>query len=123
VLVKTIDGSTLSWHKSGPHEPWTTTCSLPSQLAFLRGDFTKLRSQSETLVKQQIQLFELREYAERRGWSIWKQYVDRGISGSTDSRPALNEMMADAQRRRIDCILVWKIDRFGRLILSPLWPP
>jgi DNA invertase Pin-like site-specific DNA recombinase len=75
-----------------------------------------LYARVSTLTAQdpEMQLFELREYAERRGWSIWKEYVDRGISGSTDSRPALNEMMADAQRRRIDCILVWKIDRFGR---------
>jgi len=35
-------------------------------------------------------------------------------SGSKDSRPALNQLMADANRRRFDAVLVWKLDRFGR---------
>lgn len=62
----------------------------------------------------EMQLRELREYAERRGFEVVEEYVDRGISGSKDSRPALNRMMADACSRRLDTILVWKLDRFGR---------
>jgi DNA invertase Pin-like site-specific DNA recombinase len=61
-----------------------------------------------------MQLRELREYCERRGWKIAEEYVDTGISGSKDSRPALNRLMADAHRRKFDAVLVWKIDRFGR---------
>jgi len=62
----------------------------------------------------EMQLVELREYAGRRGWQIVEEYMDQGISGSKESRPALNRLMADACRRRFDAILVWKIDRFGR---------
>ena len=62
----------------------------------------------------QMQLRELREYAERRGWTIVEEYIDAGISGAKDSRPALNRLMADAHRRRFDAVLVWKLDRFGR---------
>ena len=62
----------------------------------------------------EMQLRELREYAERRSFQIIEEYVDRGVSGSKDSRPALNRMMADACGRRFDTILVWKLDRFGR---------
>jgi DNA invertase Pin-like site-specific DNA recombinase len=62
----------------------------------------------------EMQLAELREYADRRGWQTVQEYVDHGVSGSQESRPALNRMMADASRRRFDAILVWKIDRFGR---------
>src|ERR1035438_5420852 len=62
----------------------------------------------------EMQLSELREYAARRGWTITEEYVDLGVSGSKESRPALNRLMADAQRRKLDAILVWKIDRFGR---------
>jgi DNA invertase Pin-like site-specific DNA recombinase len=62
----------------------------------------------------EMQLAELREYAERRGWQITEEYSDQGVSGSKESRPALNRLMADACRRRFDSILVWKIDRFGR---------
>jgi len=61
-----------------------------------------------------MQLSELREYATRRGLSIHEEYVDQGVSGSKESRPALNRLMADAQRCRFDAVLVWKIDRFGR---------
>jgi DNA invertase Pin-like site-specific DNA recombinase len=62
----------------------------------------------------EMQLAELREYAARRGWQIVEEFTDQGVSGSKESRPALNRLMADACRRRFDAILVWKIDRFGR---------
>ena len=61
-----------------------------------------------------MQLSELREYAIRRGLSIHEEYVDQGVSGSKESRPALNRLMSEAQRCRFDAVLVWKIDRFGR---------
>ncbi len=62
----------------------------------------------------EMQLAELREYADRRGWEIIGEYTDQGVSGSKESRPELNRLMADAHRRRFDAVLVWKIDRFGR---------
>ena len=62
----------------------------------------------------EMQLSELREYASRRGWAITNEYVDRGVSGAKESRPALNRLMADAHRRRFDAVLVWKLDRFAR---------
>jgi len=40
--------------------------------------------------------------------------VDEGISGTKDSRPALNELMNDAKKRRFDMVLVWRFDRFAR---------
>jgi DNA invertase Pin-like site-specific DNA recombinase len=61
-----------------------------------------------------MQLSELREYASRRGWTIISEYVDHGVSGSKESRPQLNQLMADAHRRKFDAVLVWKIDRWGR---------
>jgi len=62
----------------------------------------------------EMQLRELREYAAHRGWKITETYTDTGVSGSKDSRPALNRLMADACQRRFDAVLVWKLDRFGR---------
>lgn len=61
-----------------------------------------------------LQLSELREYCQRRGWAISSEYVDAGVSGSKDSRPELNRLMADAKQRQFDAVLVWKLDRFGR---------
>lgn len=62
----------------------------------------------------EMQLAELREYATRRDLRIIQEYVDRGVSGARESRPALDRLMADARRRRFDALLVWKIDRLGR---------
>ncbi len=62
----------------------------------------------------EMQLRELREYACRRGLTIANEYVDHGVSGSKESRPQLNQLMADAHQRKFDAVLVWKIDRFGR---------
>ena len=62
----------------------------------------------------EMQLAELREYSARRGWEIFREYVDQGVSGSKESRPELNRLMADAHHRHFDIVLCWKVDRFGR---------
>jgi DNA invertase Pin-like site-specific DNA recombinase len=64
----------------------------------------------------EMQLRELREHCERRGWRIAGEYVDEGISGSKFSRPALDRLMADAHKRRLDVVAVWKFDRFARSV-------
>jgi DNA invertase Pin-like site-specific DNA recombinase len=61
-----------------------------------------------------LQTTELREYCDRRSWQVVGEYVDVGISGSTDRRPELDRLLVDARRRRVDIILVWKLDRFSR---------
>jgi DNA invertase Pin-like site-specific DNA recombinase len=60
------------------------------------------------------QLLELREYCARRGWQIAGEFVDQGISGSKDSRPALNRLMAGAKLRQFDAVVVYRYDRFAR---------
>jgi len=62
----------------------------------------------------EMQLRELREYAARRDWEITDEYTDHGVSGSRESRPELNRLIADAHQRKFDAVLVWKVDRFGR---------
>ena len=64
-----------------------------------------------------MQLRELREYIARRDWKSGGEYVDTGFSGAKASRPALDKLMADAAKRKFDCIAVYKIDRFGRSVL------
>lgn len=61
-----------------------------------------------------MQLDELRSYCERRGWTIYCEYSDEGISGSKENRPALLRLMADAKRRKFDAVLVYRYDRFAR---------
>ncbi len=59
------------------------------------------------------QLAELRRYVGARGWTS-AEYVDRGVSGAKDRRPALDELLRDARRRRFDVLVVWRLDRLGR---------
>jgi DNA invertase Pin-like site-specific DNA recombinase len=59
------------------------------------------------------QLLELRRYAEARGWQT-KEFVDEGVSGAKESRPALDQLLKDARRRRFDLLVVWRLDRLGR---------
>jgi len=62
----------------------------------------------------ETQLLALREYTQARGFEVFQEYVDAGVSGSKESRPALDRLMKDAQRRRFDAVLVSKFDRFAR---------
>jgi len=55
------------------------------------------------------QLHELRRYVAARGWSATK-YVDAGVSGSKDRRPALDQLVAGAKRRRFDTLVVWRLE-------------
>jgi DNA invertase Pin-like site-specific DNA recombinase len=59
------------------------------------------------------QLAELRKYVETRGWTA-QEYLDEGVSGAKDRRPALDAMVKDARRRRFDVIVCWRLDRLGR---------
>ena len=59
------------------------------------------------------QLQELRRYVGARGWTS-VEYVDRGVSGAKDRRPALDQLLADARRRRFDVLICWRLDRLGR---------
>ena len=60
------------------------------------------------------QELDLRAYAKARGWKVYSEYCDSGISGTKDSRPALNDLMNNARKRRFDVVLVWRFDRFAR---------
>src|SRR5947208_10577674 len=59
------------------------------------------------------QLQELRRYVEARGWTA-VEYVDRGVSGAKDRRHALDQLLADAKRRKFDVVVCWRLDRLGR---------
>jgi DNA invertase Pin-like site-specific DNA recombinase len=61
-----------------------------------------------------MQLSDLRRYCEQRGFQIFKEYSDQGISGTKDKRPGLDELMADARKRKFDAVLCWRFDRFAR---------
>jgi len=60
------------------------------------------------------QLLPLREYATRNGLEIFKEYSDKGVSGSRDSRPQLDLMLDEMRAGNFGMILIYKLDRLGR---------
>ena len=64
--------------------------------------------------KPDLQYDGLRAYAARASLEIVRDYCDVGVSGQREGRPRLNALMAAARNREIDCVLVWKFDRFAR---------
>ncbi|MGE3376600.1 MAG: recombinase family protein [Vicinamibacteria bacterium] len=64
----------------------------------------------------QMQLDALREYAAHRGLQVVAEFVDHGVSGARDHRPALDRLMAAARQRQLDVVLVYRFDRFARSV-------
>src|ERR1039457_3060205 len=62
----------------------------------------------------EVQLGELREFCQRRGFAIAQEYIDKGISGSREKRPALDKLLTDCRKRLVDAVVVYRYDRFAR---------
>lgn len=74
--------------------------------------YTRVSTQDQSTKAQEN---ELREYASHRGWIVTQHYSDT-ISGAKESRPGLDQLMADCRKRKVDLVLVWKFDRFARSV-------
>lgn len=61
----------------------------------------------------EMQLAELRGYAQRQGWEV-VEYVEKASGKAGSKRPVLDKLLDDARMKRFDALLVWKLDRFGR---------
>lgn len=59
------------------------------------------------------QLLQLRDYAQKAGITIYKEYADNE-SGDSDKRKGFTDMLADAAKRKFDVLLFWSLDRFSR---------
>jgi DNA invertase Pin-like site-specific DNA recombinase len=62
----------------------------------------------------EIQEHDLVDYIARRNWDLCKVYTDKGVSGATERRPALDTLLEDCRRGKVDVVVVWKFDRFAR---------
>jgi site-specific DNA recombinase len=78
---------------------------------------TEMQVDRQSLSTQDAQL---REYAERHGWAVVKIFTDAGLSAKNTKRPALQEMLQWAKERKVDVILVSKIDRISRNLMDLL---
>jgi len=64
--------------------------------------------------KVDMQLRELRNFIKRSDWKVYREFIDQGYTGTNTKRPAFIEMMSEAQKRKFDILLVWKLDRLSR---------
>lgn len=76
--------------------------------------YCRVSSEDQKKKNVEMRLSDLRKYCEQRDFRIYKEYSDEGVLGTKDKRPALDELMVDAQKRRFDIVLVWRFDRFAR---------
>jgi DNA invertase Pin-like site-specific DNA recombinase len=60
------------------------------------------------------QLFDLRKFADQRGYVVMTEYTDVGVSGSKARRPGLDAMLSDARRRKFNVVLIAAFDRIAR---------
>lgn len=61
-----------------------------------------------------LQVAELRQFCQQRGWQITDEFIDNGVSGRRESRPQLNRMMTACRKRQVDAVVVYRYDRFAR---------
>jgi DNA invertase Pin-like site-specific DNA recombinase len=73
--------------------------------------YARVSTTDQTCENQRL---ELRRYAEARGWTVTREYVDEGVSVAKERRPALDALVKDAKRRRVDVVVCWRLDRLGR---------
>jgi DNA invertase Pin-like site-specific DNA recombinase len=66
------------------------------------------------------QLVELRQAAERLGWTIAAEFVDEGISGAKGrrDRPRFDALLKGVSRREFDVVAAWSVDRLGRSLVD-----
>ncbi len=82
---------------------------MPKQVAL----YLRVSTGTQTTENQRR---ELEAVAQRSGWEIVEIYEDAGVSGAKgrDKRPAFDNMLKDATRRKFDMIMAWSVDRLGR---------
>lgn len=63
----------------------------------------------------------LRDWCNKMNYSVYKVYSDRGISGKDiKNRPALRELLKDAEERKFQMVISWKINRISRKLSDVL---
>ena len=71
-------------------------------------------SQAEEGYSIEEQRDKLEAYCKIKDWSVYDVYTDGGFSGSNTNRPAIERLIKDAQNKKFDTVLVYKLDRLSR---------
>ncbi len=76
--------------------------------------YARYSSHSQTEQSIEGQLHDGYQYAEKCGYHVIGEYIDRALTGTKDDRPDFQRMIKDAERRQFQIVIVWKLDRFAR---------
>lgn len=76
--------------------------------------YVRVSKKKEEGISIDAQINSLKSYIKKKKWIFYKEYVDKGESGSTINRPQFKRLLEDAVEGKFDVILVYKIDRFSR---------
>ena len=76
--------------------------------------YARYSSHSQTEQSIEGQLRDAYAYAEKNGYTVIGEYIDRALSGTKDQRPEFQRMIRDAEKRQFQVVIVWKLDRFAR---------
>jgi DNA invertase Pin-like site-specific DNA recombinase len=75
------------------------------------GIYLRVSHDDQTTDNQRI---DLERVAQQRGWDVVEIYMDHGVSGKRDKRPALDRLRKDAMHGKLDVVAAWSVDRLGR---------
>src|SRR4030095_718635 len=107
-------GYIQSWWGTGAEIPERSAQKIPEVADQILNSGAGVDARVGPLYQEhENQLRELRRYTEARGWQA-TEFVDKGVSGARESRPALDELVKAAKRRKFDTLVVWRLDRPGR---------
>ncbi len=68
--------------------------------------------QTEQSIEGQLRV--CNEFAERNGYTVIHNYIDRAVSGKTDKREQFQQMLKDSANKDFEFVIVYKLDRFAR---------
>lgn len=76
--------------------------------------YARYSSHSQTEQSIEGQLHDAYAFADRTGYQVVGEYIDRALTGTKDTRPDFQRMIKDAEKREFQIVIVWKLDRFAR---------
>jgi len=88
---------------------------MKTAVGYTRVSSSSQASPEKSSLERQAEKIELQ--ARIKEYNLLKIYKEPGVSGATNERYALQELMADAEKHLFDAVIVWDISRFGRNLL------
>lgn len=76
--------------------------------------YARYSSHSQTEQSIEGQLHDAYAFAEKSGYNVIGEYIDRALTGKSDDRPDFQRMIRDAEKHQFQIVIVWKLDRFAR---------